>query len=367
MKGPDLSGEHQMTCAVVGIGAKIFAKHAPALQSAGLRLIGAVDKNLLLGRKISERLGIPCFQSADDLLPSMKPDIMIILTPPNAHAELAITAMRAGCHVLVEKPMASSVGEADEMIRVANASRCLLATVFQHRFRPEVMAAHSLIRSGALGTIQRVSLVDPSLRNSTYFQSAPWRGTWDGEGGGVLMNQAPHALDLLCHLVGMPRRVLAITARLQHSIQTEDTAHALLEWQGGAIGYAMFSTAQVGQRYMEIMGTHGALQISWSTLKFTRFSTSLPQLISGHGVESGVQEDLSPLSPITEDLHVSVYRHVLSCLQNDAECQLSGNQARMSLELANSILLSGYQCRPVELPLNRQDYAEFLGSKRSVT
>lgn len=355
---------HQVTCAIVGIGAKILSKHAPALQSVGLKLIGAVDTDVSLGRKISDQMNVPCFPRVEDLLQSMKPDLVIILTPPNAHAPLAISAIQAGCHVLVEKPMALSVSEADAMIRVANQSGKLLATVFQHRFRPEVMTARSIIGSGALGTMQRIELFDPSLRTSSYFGSASWRGTWSGEGGGVLMNQAPHALDLLCHLVGLPQRILAMTAKLQHSIQTEDTAHALLEWQNGAIGHAMFSTAQVGQRYLEISGTHGAIRLSWNSLLLTRFSTSLPELISSKGLNSEVQEDLSPLSPVAEDLHVAVYRHILNCLNQMEICQLDGIQARMSLELANSILISGYQRRAVELPLNRQEYDDFLRAQR---
>ena len=139
----------------------------------------------------------------------------------------------------------------------------LLAVNFQQRARPEIRAAHDLLQSGALGKLQHANMVVVWPRSRKYFGLSPWRGTWKGEGGGVLLNQAPHNLDLLCYLLGMPARLVAWARTTLHPIETEDTVQAMFEWPGGAIGSLHVSTAESGQpERIEILGTSGRLEIT---------------------------------------------------------------------------------------------------------
>src|SRR5947209_6547576 len=136
------------------------------------------------------------------MLQQARPDVAVLLIPHPLHAPVAIDCLEAGCHVLVEKPAAISVGELDRMIEAAEVNDRLLATCLQHRTRPEVVRARDMILSGALGVMQRVSVTGIWPRFSRYYEASQWRGTWIGEGGGATINQGIHQLDVLCFLLG---------------------------------------------------------------------------------------------------------------------------------------------------------------------
>src|SRR5690606_28147526 len=191
-----------------------------------------------------------------------------VLTPHPSHAYLAAASLAAAAHVLVEKPMAVSTSEADAMIEAAALAGRLLAVSFQHRFSPMTERLHSLATSGDVGELLRIEVREPWLRTAAYFSRARWRATWRGEGGGVLLNQAPHALDLLCHLMGPPPRVTGMTRTQRHAIECEDCAHALLQWESGAIGYFSSSTTEpeTGRR-LELVGDRAKIVVDGSTLR----------------------------------------------------------------------------------------------------
>ena len=257
-----------MKFAVVGVGAGVFHLHRPSLQGSDIELVGVCDVDADRGRQQANDLGCPFFADHRALLAGTRPDAVVILTPHPVHAPVAIDCLAAGAHVLVEKPMAVQVGQADAMVDAAAAAGRLLAVSLQHRHRPDVRAARHLIQSGRLGRIQRVQMVAVWTRTARYYDRAAWRGTWAGEGGGVLMNQAAHNLDLVCHLVGQPSRVVAWNRAVLHRIEVEDTAVALLEWPNGALGTLYVTTAQVGApEWIEIVGTQGNLEIGRDGLR----------------------------------------------------------------------------------------------------
>lgn len=349
--------------AVIGVGAGIFNLHRAGLTMDGVQVVGASDVVPTPGQERADELDCPFYLDHRQMLTETKPDVTVIITPHPFHASLAIDALNAGSHVLVEKPIAVQVSEADAMIAAAQANNRLLAVNFQHRFRADAQAIKKLIGSGGLGKIQRVTGVQPWLRTAAYFRQAGWRGTWKGEGGGVLMNQAPHDLDLLCYLVGLPSRVFAITSTRFHAIETEDTVTALLAWPDGGQGSLYFSTTDYGPRTMEIAGTGGVVKLGEGAPVLERFTPDLlTHMAENPGPfarpESAVGE--LPLEDAGEQGHLAVYRDLHRAIREGGAPRADGRSSRQSLELANAIIYSGQTGQPVDLPLEREAYGAML-------
>jgi predicted dehydrogenase len=269
---------------------------------------------------------------------------------------------------LVEKPLAVEVAAADAMLEAATRAGRLLAVNFQHRTRPEIRAAAKLIGEGRLGTLQRVELTAIWTRTRRYYALAGWRGTWRGEGGGVLMNQSPHSLDLVCHLAGPPARVVAWTRTLYHAIETEDTAIALLEWSNGALGSLFVSTAQAGEpERLAIAGTRGTLELRGGTLRVLEADTDLRTFLAESDNPYG-RLDLHPLAVPSEPSggdHRAIYANLVAAIADGAPLVADGASARQSLELANAITFSSQTGQQVDLPLDRAAYTALLDRLRT--
>ena len=231
---------------VIGVAASIFPSHRRAQLAEGVNVVAACDNRAEPGKQRAAEIGCAFYEDYRAMLAETKPDIAIIVTPHPSHPSIAIDCLRAGCHVLVEKPMAIDVASADQMIVEADKSGRTLAINFQHRLRPAVEKARQLVVEGAIGTLVRTLSIEPWFRTAHYYRTADWRAKWTSEGGGVLMNQAPHTLDVLCHLAGLPSKVWGWTRTRYHSIQVEDTAQAMFEYPNGAPGYLTVSTVEVG-------------------------------------------------------------------------------------------------------------------------
>jgi predicted dehydrogenase len=354
--------------AIVGAGASVFDMHRPALSAPGRAVVGACDVRAEVGQRRAAALSCPFFADHRSMLAATHPDVAVILTPHPLHAPIAIDCLEAGCHVLVEKPMAAAVGEADAMIDASRRTNRLLAVVFQQRHRPEVRAAHALLRAGRLGALQRAQVTATWTRTAAYYAAAGWRATWSGEGGGVLLNQAPHNLDLLCHLAGMPRRVAAWTRTRLHRIQTEDTVQAMLEWPDGALGSVHSSTAEAGEPdLIDIGGTAGSLRILPGALSYHQLDADLRQFIpaSPDPFAAPAQRDVPvPLEPGAGD-DAAVYRQLEAAIRHPGTPLTDGVEGRMSLELANAMIYSSRTQREVELPLDRAQYAALLDELRA--
>lgn len=357
-----------LTHAIVGVGAAVFGMHRPALDLPTVQVVGVTDVNQTVAEERGEELGCPTFPDYRSMLAASRPDVVVIMTPHPFHAEIAIAALEAGCHVLCEKPMAVHVGEADTMIAAAERAGRLLAVSLQFRHRPEVVAAKRLIDDGLVGELQRVDVLACWTRAARYYRQTPWRGTWNGEGGGVLMNQAPHNLDLACYLAGRPSRLVAWTRTRLQPIEAEDTAHAMLEWPGGAMGTIHVSTAEAdtGDR-IELLGTGGRLVIRLGSLEAERFEPDLRQHVAETDVlwsSPAAQPVPVTLAPSEAD-HAAVYRDLHAAILTGSPLRSDGAQGRLSLELANAITLSSQRSVSVDLPLDRAAYAALLTELRA--
>jgi predicted dehydrogenase len=348
---------------IIGVGASVYGMHAPAFQLETTQVVAASDIDPGRGQPRAEELGVPFYMDHAAMLAEQKPDVAVIMTPHYCHAEIAIACLNVGCHVLVEKPMALEVAEADAMVAAAERGRRLLAVNFQHRQRPEVRAAVRLLAEGALGTPQRLESIMPWPRTAAYYRQGTWRATWWGEGGGVLMNQAPHDLDLVCHLLGLPARISAWTRSRVHPIEVEDTASALLEWDNGAVGFLYASTGEAAPKGdVNLVGTGGMLRIGSGTLTFDQFDTDAAQYLRETSEVWG-----SPRwHPVPVELeegrgdHPAVYRNFHAAILDGASIGADGVEGRKSLELANAIIYASKTGRPVDLPLDRGQYHALL-------
>lgn len=357
-----------MRVVVIGGGANIATNHVPGLQAIQAQVVGVQDINLERAQGFAERVDAPLFREVDELLAHSAADLAVILAPHPFHTDLTLACLDAGMHVLTEKPLSDEVAQADRMITRARERHRLLAVSFQQRAREEIQAARDIIRSGDIGEIQRADLIGTWPRRRTYFEVAPWRGTWRGEGGGVLINQGQHDLDLLCYLAGKPTRVMGWTRTRVHPIETEDTAVALLEWTSGSVGSVHISTCEIdeGQR-MEITGTGGRLRVLRGRLEVVGYPVDMRDFAVSQGPAFGAPEAGVAEIPRggTQGTHVDIYRNLERAIDGAEPLLAPAEEAIVALEVANAIEYSSATGASVDLPLDRNAYAEFLKQRRS--
>jgi UDP-N-acetyl-2-amino-2-deoxyglucuronate dehydrogenase len=334
-----------------------------ALDDVELVGIAALDRDAAEGRAAEH--GCRAFGRAEELL-GCGLDVVVIGTPHPSHAELAIAALESGAHVLCEKPLAPEAREADEMIAAAGRTGRLLGVCFQQRFRPVIAAARRIVAEGRLGELVRVSVVDPWYRPHAYYRSAGWRGTWKGEGGGVLMNQAPHTLDLLCHLAGPPATAWGIAQRRAQPMEAEDTATAVLSWENGAVGTLAVTTLEPGVQRIELVGDRGRIEIAGETLAWERFDPPLPEHRASatemFAAPERVREEVE-LPPGCGD-HLDLHEDFAAAVREGREPRVPAREALWSLELANAITLSSREGRAVPMPVDREAYRALLAQLR---
>lgn len=364
--------------AIVGGAGGIAQTHIQALaQIPGAQIVAISDLDERRGGERATQLGCAFFRDHRPMLAEFHPDVAVICTPHPSHAAIAVDCLRAGAHVLAEKPMAVEPAEGDAMVAAARAAGKILAVNFQQRFRPQIEFMKRFIEGGELGELVRVLMVAPWFRTATYYRSAGWRGTWKGEGGGVLLNQAPHNLDLLCHLAGMPTKVWGIASTRAHAIECEDTAQAMLAFANGATGYLYGSTAEAGKEILQIFGDRASLELSGDGVTVTRyeepqsvFRASSPEMwaapqasVEHFSLSAGQGQQAIPAGGQGD--HVAVHRDLRRAILTGSAPRADGQQAMMSLELANAIILSSHTERAIRLPVDRDEYHQLLTQLRS--
>lgn len=253
---------------ILGCG-MIAGVHADAIGSIENAELSAVsDNNPECARSFAERRGAVAYESYDEMLKS-DIDVVCVCTPSCFHAKNAIEAMRAGKHVVLEKPMALSTADADEVIRVSQETGRLLTVICQLRFADDVRRLKRLVEENAFGKLSLCNLSMKYYRSDEYYSSSPWKGTLKFDGGGALMNQGIHGVDLLEYIVGGVKDVQGIIRTLSHKIEAEDTAVATVEFECGALGVIQGSScAYPGfERRLEIHGDRGYAVLVENNLK----------------------------------------------------------------------------------------------------
>ena len=218
--------------------------------------------------------------SLEDLLAREDVDAVCITTPSGMHGEPAIAALKAGKHVLCEKPIEITVEKIDAMLAAADASDCILSAVFQSRFGEGALTVKKAIDAGRFGRLTLCSAYIKWFRTQAYYDSGAWRGTWEIDGGGALMNQGVHAIDLLTWFAGVPCEVKANIATLAHDrIAVEDTAVAALKFPSGALGVIEGATSAYPgwNKRVELSGDQGSVILEDDEIKFWQFAEERPE------------------------------------------------------------------------------------------
>lgn len=355
--------EKPVRLGIIGVGA-MGREHASAINAnPALKLAAVTDVQAKTGREVASEYGCKWFDSASEMIGSGEVDGIVIVTPHWQHAELAIAGLRAGLHVLCEKPLTVTVAQSDEVLEVAAGSPGIFAVVHQKRFEPAYLYARRLLDSGELGQIYRCSMIESAWRSEAYYQSSPWRGTWKGEGGGVLLNQAPHILDRYAWLCGMPETLTARCDTSLHKIEVEDTASAILRHPNGAHGYIHISTVEAPAISRTVISCdRGRITIENGKVSISRLRDSISErTVNDTRLMGNLESDTRDINlPPDGNMLALFYDDFAAAAQGNALLTCPGAEGRNAVELANAMILSSVRGAAVTLPLNREDYSQLV-------
>lgn len=347
--------------AIVGCG-MIAEYHTRAINEIeGARVVAAYSRNPANGAKIASLAAVkgdcPVDSDLDTMLARPEVDIVCICTPSGAHLEPALAAARAGKHVVVEKPLEITLGRCDAIIRACDEAGVRLCTIFPSRFTACNQTLKAAIDAGRFG---RLTLGDTYVkwwRTQAYYDSGGWRGTWNLDGGGALMNQAIHNVDLLAWLMGEVTSVQAITATLAHErIEVEDTAVAAIRFKNGALGVIEAATSAFPGllKRTEIHGDRGSARVEQDDVTLWTFADSTPddeairaRIAGATGFGAGASDPRG----INHEGHRDQLADFLRAIDEGGMPLVDGREGRRSVEIIRAIYRSSETGRAVTLPL----------------
>jgi len=298
------------------------------------------------------------FNDGERLIHSGEVDAVVVATPHFQHTFLGIAALRAGVHVMVEKPISSHKADAERLIAEHRLHpEVIFAGMFQLRTEPRYLKIHKLIQDGSLGEIVRVNWINTDwYRTEAYYASGGWRATWQGEGGGVLLNQCLHNLDTLQWLCGMPARLRGFCQLGRfHQIEVEDNVTVYLEWANGATGVFVSSTGETpGTNRLEIIGTLGKLVLENNQLTFIRNETDMIEFsrtaTQGFAKPAVTAAEI-PFANATLP-HATMIQNFVNAILDREPLIAPGEEGIHSVELANAMIYSSLLGGMLELPLD---------------
>jgi UDP-N-acetyl-2-amino-2-deoxyglucuronate dehydrogenase len=324
------------------IGAGLIADfHAKAIQHINnARLVGICGTNLIKRDALAKKYACKSYESARKMIQSDEIDIVTIATPSGAHMEPTIEAAKYGKHVICEKPLEIKLERIDKMIEAHEASGTRLGGIFNYRYNDVVKELKNAVDTGRFGTITYASVHVPWWRTNEYYKSS-WHGTWKLDGGGALMNQSIHMIDILQYMMGPVKSLQAYTATLAHSIEVEDTAAAVLCFKNNALGMIYGSTASYPGQYrrIEITGDKGtAIQIenSIKVCKFTNETDKDKEILKKYSeIEGG--GGISDPAAIQFEPHARNIAAFLTSIEKNQPFEIDGREARKSVEIILAI------------------------------
>jgi predicted dehydrogenase len=353
--------------ALVGCG-KVAQIHAATLGRLDeAELVAVCDADPTRAESFARRFGGRPFADVPALLRETRPEAVLVCTPHPLHAAPAVLAARAGAHVLVEKPMAATLADCDAMLDAARQAGVRLGVISQRRWLEPVRRMKAAIDAGKVGRPALGIFIMYSWRDPSYYVSDPWRGKWDAEGGGVLVNQSPHQLDLLQWLMGPVEEISGYWANVNHpSVEVDDTAVAVLRFRGGGLGSIITSVAQRPGIYtkVHVHGSSGAsvgVETDHGATFVAGVSTVAEPALNDlwtipgeeHLLAEFQAEDRASFRTIdaTAHYHALQIRDFLEAIRQDRPPLVTGEDGRVVVEMFTAIYRSQREGRPICLPL----------------
>lgn len=360
--------------AILGCG-KVAHLHARAINNLpNTRLAGVWSRTKTSAETFASEYQVPAYSEIDALVRNEKIDLAIVCTPHPFHLNPAVEAANAGAHVLVEKPLASTLEDSDKIIAACRRAGVKLGVVSQRRWYQPVMRVKQAIDAGKIGRPVLGTVTMLGWRDKNYYDADAWRGTWKMEGGGVLVNQAPHQLDILLWFMGEIEEVYGQWKNLNHPyIEVEDTALAIIKFKNGALGNILVSNSQKPGIYgkVHVHGENGAsvgVQTDGGAMFIAGMSgiaePPVNDLWSVPGEEKMLTRWVEEDSAFFNSIDPTVYymerqiEDFLQAIETNGEPMVTGEFGRRTVELFTAIYRSTRDNRPVKLPLqpeNRKD------------
>lgn len=313
--------------------------------------------------------GVPGFTSAEALFKSGKVDAVLIATPHYDHTTLGINALKAGLHVLVEKPISVHKADAERLIKAHTNKKQVFSAMFNQRTDPSYIKLRQLIQSGELGPIRRINwIITNWFRTQAYYDSGGWRATWAGEGGGVLLNQCPHQIDLWQWLFGMPDQVRAFCAiGRYHKIEVEDDVTATFLYKNGTTGVFITSTGEApGTNRLEVAAERGKIVIENGKFHFTRNEVEMSKFCKTTPEKFAQPHTWNVDIPIhggSGPQHLGILENFAAAILDGKPLIAPAGEGIHGVELANAMLMSAFLDKTIDLPLNGAAYEKLLKQK----
>lgn len=342
---------------IIGCG-MIAHFHAKAIGDIrGAKLVACFDTVPAAADRLAAETGCRPYHDLKEMLASPDVDLVTIGTPSGAHLEPAVAAARAGKHVIVEKPLEITLTRCDRIIQACDRAGVKLGTIFPSRFHDSSQELKRAVDAGRFGKLTLGDAYVKWYRSQAYYDSGAWRGTWQFDGGGALMNQAIHSVDLLTWLMGPVAEIRAQTATLAHErIAVEDTAVANLRFASGALGVVEASTAAYPGylKRIELHGSEGSAAmeeedlVKWDFAQKDRRDAAVKrQMDQRHSTAGGASDP----SAIGHHGHTRQFRDFVEAIQKDRLPAVDGREGRKSVEIILGIYKAAETGRAVMLPL----------------
>lgn len=320
------------------------------------RIVALVDiypeKAVNMAKRFS--LDAEVYDSHKKILERNDIDLVSICTPPYVHAEIAIDFLKAGKNVIIEKPMAASLEECDQIIEAAQISGKTLSVVAQNRFRNPIMKLKSVLDSGLIGKVVHTQVDSFWWRGHCYYDLW-WRGCWDKEGGGCTLNHAVHHIDMLSWMRGKPEKVTAVLGNTSHdNAEVEDISVAIMQYNGGEIAQITSSVVHHGEEQQVIFqGEKARISAPWKTYVSISKENGFPE----RSIEKEKElEDLyNSLPDLKYEGHIGQIDNVLTAVEDGLKPLNTGEEGRAAIELITSIYKSGFEEKTITLPISKDD------------
>lgn len=321
------------------------------LHTKGAKLVAISDMVEERAKKLAQENKVNWYKDYHQMLEREDINVVNICTPSGTHGEIAIEAAKAGKHIIVEKPMEITLEKCDEMISACRKANVKLATIFQSRFLPSVKKIKKAIDEGKFGRLVLGDMYNKWYRSQEYYDSGKWRGTWKLDGGGALMNQGIHGVDLLQYIMGPVDSLYAYTKTLARKIEVEDTAVAVINFKSGALGVIEATTSVYPgfSRKLEIHGEKGTVIIEDEDIirwEFEGEESETKKIAS----EKKVGTAAKPTAMGKEGHKVQI-EEMVKAIRENREPLVNGEEGRKAVEIISAIYKSSRTGKPVKFPL----------------